>query len=157
LCILFYYADITGTIINILNDNLNNFSFIRRVHYYYFVKESGATMEFTAFVHRIAMLFLILFYFYKVDRKVLNLISLYFILFFTLANVGILAGRVSALFLLCYMCYFSNLICSLRKDHRIVVAIIMVLYFLIIFYKDLFRVHHIFGNDVYLPYQWIFM
>lgn len=153
---LFYYYDISGIIIKFLYSNLNEISFIRRVHHYYFIKESGGDMSIFAFLHRIIILSVIFYYFYKVNGNIRNLIIIYFILFFMFANIGVIAGRVSALFIMAYMCYFSNIFSNIRERDKVILFCIVVSYFSILFYKDLNRIHHLFGNQVYLPYDSIF-
>lgn len=147
------YFDVTGKIISCLND-LSDFGFIRRVHYYYFVKhDQSLKISFLAYLQRFFILGII-FIFYKDNEITSNLVIFYVCLFMIFSNVGVLAGRISGMLLVSYMLYFSNLLYKLEnKGNKLLLFFFVIIYSGLIFFKDLYIIHPLLGNYKYIPFN----
>lgn len=150
------YADIIGMLINYLYSNYTNNKLIGRLYLYYFVKhDSSLFVGFLAYLHRFLLLLVILFYFNKgMDKRISFLSLLYPLVFFTLSNVGIVAGRFSALFMIFYINYFSILF-SKNILFKSLTFTFMILYGVTIFYKDIHSTHKHTGKYTHIPYNTI--
>ncbi|TCP95521.1 EpsG-like putative glucosyltransferase [Cricetibacter osteomyelitidis] len=147
-----------GRFILFLNENLNQLSFIRRVYFYYFVKhDSTHIINSIAYIHRLFWGCVILYFYKKIPFKLVNLTVLYISIFFLFSDVGILAGRISAMFLVSYICCFAILFCNLRMFFiKLSLLFLLLMYNVSIFYKDIYTRHPIYETYNYIPYRSIF-
>lgn len=160
LAIIFFmsFFDVIGSIIQYANDSFNYLEAIRRINHYYFIKNdpSLSNISFFAYLQRGILFFIIIAFFSKTKKEYNILIISYIFIFLVLANVGVMAGRVSGLFLVSYLYYFSNLFDSLNKNtHKFILLMFLILWGSSIFIKDLNTTHPEFGTFNYIPYKTI--
>lgn len=153
--ILSAYFFLTGNLIKFLNENFNFLQFVRRVHYYYFVKSNGNfnNVSFFGYLQRIILIVIVLIFKKKIPNYKSNLLILCPIIFFIFSNVGILSGRISGIFLIYYMCYFSYLLKKEKKSIKILLSTYILLYGILMFNRELFEIHPIKKNYNYIPYK----
>lgn len=152
------FFDFVGSVIKYVNDNFNYLEVIRRVNHYYFIKNdpSLSNISIFAYLQRGILFFIIIIFFSKTKSEYNILIISYIFIFLALANVGVVAGRVSGLFLISYLYYFSNLFNSLKQDvNKFILLMFLVLWGGAVFIKDLNTVHPEFGTFNYIPYKTI--
>ncbi|EXI61328.1 hypothetical protein MHD_10930 [Mannheimia granulomatis] len=152
------FFDVIGSLIQYANDSLNYLEAVRRVNHYYFVKNepSLSNLPISAYLQRMLLFLIVVIFFAKTKEEYNYLVISYILLFLVFSNVGVLAGRVSGLFLISYLYYFSNLFFNLKSNvYRIVILIFIVLWGSAIFIKDINTIHPEFGTYNYIPYKTI--
>ncbi|WGE83400.1 EpsG family protein [Actinobacillus equuli] len=155
--LLINYLNLIPKVISFLNDNLD-IKFIKRVHYYFFIKEKPTnSISILAYVQRIILIAIVLVFYNKVDYRYSNVMLIYPFLYFLFIDVGVLAARIAGIYLIAYGIYFSHLFNKLNNIYtKLFLVLYLLLYSGMIFYKDLHGTHPILGHDVYLPYKTIF-
>ncbi|MGQ0285789.1 EpsG family protein [Pasteurellaceae bacterium 22721_9_1] len=153
LSFLISYFDLVGKFIEFLFLYFGDSSLVKRVHLYYFIKhDPSLTIGFVAYLQRFIIISIALFYRNLFQDKIIQLILFYPITYFIFSNVGVLAGRISAIFLVFYLIYFGGL---LSKDIKLkpFIFIFLILYGSSIFYKDIHTYHK--DKEIYthIPYK----
>lgn len=153
--ILSAYFFLTGNLVKFLNSNFNSLQFVRRVYYYYFVKSNGNFngVSFLGYCQRLMLMTVVIFFKKKMPDYMSNLLIICPLIFFTFSNVGVLAGRISGVFLIYYMCYFAYLLKNEKKSIKILLSGYVLLYGILMFNRELFEVHPIKKNYNYIPYK----
>lgn len=95
----------------------------------------------------------VIFFKKKMPDYMSNLLIICPLIFFTFSNVGVLAGRISGVFLIYYMCYFAYLLKNEKKSIKILLSGYVLLYGILMFNRELFEVHPIKKNYNYIPYK----
>lgn len=156
-CFLFSYLDLMSKFLVLLGNIFDDISLIRRVNHYYFYKhDPNLNIGALAYIQRFFLVFLVIIYIHKLDYRISNLIIIYVCLFFIFSKVGVLAGRISGILLISYMSYFSLLMLNLKiYSNRLIVGLFVLIYGGIMFYKEVYTIHPIYGNFNYQPYNMI--
>lgn len=145
-----------GDIILFLKNNLDS-NLITRIYIYYFIKSGGKMSQISliAYLQR-TMLGIVLIYFKDKQKNYLNnLLFLAPITFLVFSNIGVIAGRISSVFLITYIPYFSTLLDNLNLK-KIFLIIYLFIYSILFFTKELLTEHPISHKKVFIPYETIF-
>ncbi|WP_130890931.1 EpsG family protein [Fusobacterium ulcerans] len=162
--ILFSLFFIDAKVISFLNENFNNFEFVRRVHYYYFIKSKGkfGGNSIIGYIYRLVLFMQALFLLKNSKKKydiiVANLIIYSVSIYFLLSNVGVLAGRISKFYQCASILLGIRLVTSIKSyKKKLVIIIFIVFYNVAFFIKELNDVHPITKEYYYHPYRNIFI
>lgn len=154
ICLLIAYNDFFLNLLEVMNLKLNKFSFFRRVYYYYTVKNNGKIgASLLGYFQKILLLFFMIFNLKNTKKIYNNLMFFYLTSFILLSNVGILAGRISSLFGIVQIYYFSNTIYCYNKIKKMIFFILLIIFCTIYFQKELYTKNPIRKQYNYLPYK----
>lgn len=148
--------DLTGKIILYLDYYFGYISLVKRVYVYYFLKNSPSVSD-ISYLIRIFLLCLFFLFYRKVDYRIVNLVIFYILIFFLFSSIGVLSGRISAMFLVSYIYYFTYLLSNIRYNlNKVLIFLFILLYGSIIYYKDITMLHPVYGHEIFTPYKTIF-
>ena len=154
ICFILGYIDFLEKVLNILNLRLNTFSFFRRVYYYYTVKNNGKIgVSLLGYLQKIILIFFMSFNLNRNKIIYNNLFFYYIISFILFSNVGVLAGRISAVFAIVQVYYFSNSIYYLKKWEKVILIFVLIVFCCMYFIKELYTINPIRNEYNYLPYK----
>ena len=157
---------IDGKIIKFLNENFNNFEFIRRVYYYYFIKSNGVFggNSIVGYIYRIVLFIQAIFLLKNTKEKekydviIANLVIYSVGIYFLLSNVGVLAGRISKFYQCASVLLGIRLIQNIQNfRYKLIFIIFIIFYNILFFIKELNDIHPLTKEKYYYPYRNIFM
>ncbi|WP_244154866.1 EpsG family protein, partial [Rodentibacter heidelbergensis] len=149
------YFDFIGIAIKYLFDRFPDIGAIRRVYHYYFnAHDPNLKISFIAYFQRVIVLVVLLLFYKKLDPICANILILYICSYFIFSNVGVMASRVSGMFLVSYVMFFPKLIYNFKiRNNSIIVLLYVVIFSFSMVVKDVQKRHPIYDRFTYLPYQ----
>lgn len=144
-----------GDIIVILKNHMNN-SLINRIYVYYFIKSGGKMSQISliAYLQRTILGMILICFKDKQKNYLNNLLFLAPMTFLIFSNIGIIAARISSIFLVTYLSYFATLLNKINFKKIVLIGYLFI-YSIMFFSKDLFMEHPENHKKIFIPYETI--